>query len=171
MLSRLVTGLCVTVALATWTPAIVRAGEFTCTPSAIHAKAAYVVNVWNWLNSSASDNASADVFTAKLAKIWDGNGDCDGDEDMSNFSRQTQMDLLRTHFYGDMMTVAFSIGAKDYSRARQHMDDWLQADALIRNDKTSVDRALVADDQSNRGKMLSFDKQLSSLGYRTKPRP
>lgn len=144
------------------------ASDFVCTQAAIHAKAQYVQSFWEWLNSPASDNSSAQVMQAKLDKLWDGRGDCNGDESMSGFSHQTQMDLLKTHFYGDMMTVAFNIGAKRYDIARRHMDDWFEADKLIRTNRDGMDDQLVADDSRHRSEMLAFNGKLLKAGFKTK---
>lgn len=149
-------------------PFAVSAGSaFTCTPSAIHAKSQFVVSTWNWLNNSSSDNATGDQFRGKIDRIWDGNGDCSGDEDMSKFSATTQMELLKIHFYGDMMTVAFAIGAKEYTRARQHMDDWFEADKLIQSNKAGMESAVLADDARYRDQMAGYSSKLAKLGYKS----
>lgn len=151
------------VAVVAMPPAAAQA--FTCTPGAIHAKAQYVLDMWKWLESSASDDAAASVYQAKLTKVWDGSGDCSGDEDMSKFSGRTQVELVQIHFYGDMMTVPFAIGSKDYKTARAHMDDWLDADALIRKNKNGFTDQIVADDARERDEMMKFDARLTKLGY------
>ena len=144
------------------------ARAFTCTPDAIAKKAAYTMSVWNWLNSSESDSAPPKVFSAKIDRIWDGNGDCSGDEDLSTFNHRTQVDLVLTHFYGDMMTVAFAVGAKQYDIARRHYDDWVEADKLIRSNPENFPDSMVADDTRQRGRMLEFNAQLKKLGYAPK---
>jgi hypothetical protein len=140
-------------------------GGFVCTPAAIHAKTQYTLGVWSWLNSSASDSASGNLMRAKLEKIWDGNGDCSGDADTGNLPRSAQVDLLTTHFYGDMMAVAFNIGAKTFKPARLHMNDWLEADKLIRGNPEGLGDQLVADDTRNRVQMMGFNTKLAKLGY------
>jgi hypothetical protein len=150
--------------METFTRVLALVTAMTCTPDAIHAKAQYVQSVWGWINAPASDNASPDAIAAKLEKIWDGNGDCDA-ADASALPRRSRVELVYTHFYGGMMTVAFTMGARQYVTARRRLDDWLQADALIRANPGDFPAAIVSDDRNNRTRMLQFDDQLTKLGY------
>ena len=141
------------------------AGTFVCNAGAIHAKAQFVKSVWAWLNSSTSDNASGQEFAAKIHKIWDGNGDCSDSSSVNKLDGRSQADLVTTHFYGDMMSVAFYLGAKDYKTARLHMDDWFQAERLIKQNRGSFDGSLIADYNKNRGDMMTYNGRLTKVGY------
>lgn len=143
-----------------------RAGDFVCTPDAIHAKSVYTKALWKRLED---DKIKDDDIPAALDKLWDGNGDCNGDEDgFKSFSFSTLSELVQTHYLGDMMSATFDDGLKQYGAARKHLDDFWDAEGFVQEHADRMPSSFMAEDNEIVGMMKKLDAKLTKLGYGTK---
>ncbi|GAC1389147.1 MAG: hypothetical protein NVSMB31_04680 [Vulcanimicrobiaceae bacterium] len=157
--------LAIGVGFLAWSAHPALAADYTCTPEAIHQKFAFTKQLWNKLEN---DKVSGDQLTAGLDKIWDGSGDCSGDEDMSKFSFTTLSELVRTHYLGDMMSSTFDDGIKQYAVARQRLDDFWQAEDFVKENAAQMPSEFMAEDTEIVKQMHKLDSKLTQLGYTTK---
>lgn len=143
-----------------------RAGDYVCTASAIHAKSAFTKHLWNRLENNKISDAEV---TPAIDKVWDGRGDCSGEEPtMSTFSFTTISELVQTHYLGDMMSAEFADGMKQYALARKHLDDFWEAEDFVQSHADRMPRSFMAEDGEIVNLMKQLDTKLTKLGYGSK---
>ncbi len=140
-----------------------KAADYVCTPEAIHQKFIFTTNLWTQV-----ENNKTAALLAGLDKIWDGNGDCGGNDDVSKFSFVTLSELIRIHYLGDFMSGLFDTEIKQYAVARQRVDDFWQAEDFVQQNATRLPSQFMAEDTEIVKQMRALDRKLTTLGYSSK---
>lgn len=145
-----------------------QATTYVCSPKAIADKNAYVVaRFQDFLNHKYTNQGT---FGPVLAKIWDGNGDCDTTGDaVGKLPPASQIQLMAMHYYGDVMSSMTLFPAKRYDEARTHMDDFLALhDVIMGPYKDGFPASFKAQDIDIFPQMKDVDKQLTKMGHKAK---
>ncbi len=146
--------------------AAAQATTYDCTPKAIAAKSAYVMATFP--DFIAGKYANKGTFGPVLSKIWDGKGDCDPNGDaLGKLAPEAQLSLIKTHYYGDIMSVSALVAAKDMKSARTHMDDFNGVHGVIVGPmKQYFAGSFMTQDKDMLKAMKSFDSDITKAGYK-----
>jgi len=144
------------------------AKAYKCEPAAINAKKDYVVAQFQ--QYVAGKYKGKGTLGPVLAKIWDGNGDCDTSGDAtSKLPQDAVLNLVLLHYYGDMMTVSAEVGAGQMADARPYLDDYKTVHGLIvGNMKAAFNGDFFKQDKEMTSAMRDYDAQIAKAGFKTK---
>ena len=145
------------------------ATTFVCKPDAIQAKGNFVTKTF--VDFSAGKYANKGTFGPVIAKIWDGNGDCDTNgNDVSKLPQISQIQLMAMHYYGDVMSSIALYQDKQYKPARVHMDDFLALhDVIVGPMKDGFPASFMAQDKDILPQMKTINAQLTKAGFKPAP--
>ena len=146
--------------------ATAQAATYDCTPKAIATKSAFVTNTFK--DFVAGKWTGKGTFGPVLGKIWDGKGDCDTNGDsVGKLPPEAQLNVIKTHYYGDIMSISVHMGAKDYKEARGYMDDFNGVHgAIVGPMKSYFAGSFMTQDKDFASEMKSVDGQLTKLGFK-----
>lgn len=142
--------------------------SYVCQPDAVQAKKDYVVSQFK--DYIGGKYRKIGGFEKVLAKVWDGKGDCDPNTDSgSKLPQDALLNLVLTHYYGDIMTVSAYVAAGRATDVRDHMDDYKQVHGLISNQlRKSFDDSFFKEDKDLNSAMRDYDAQITKAGAKTK---
>ena len=149
--------------------AAAQATTYDCTPKAIAAKSAYVMATFpDYIGGKYTNKGT---FGTVMSKIWDGKGDCDPSGDaLAKLPPEAQLHLIKTHYYGDMMSVSALVAAKDMKSARTYMDDFNGVHGVIVGPmKQYFAGSFMTQDKDIAKAMKSFDSDITKAGYKPAP--
>ena len=155
--------------IVTNTPVAASAGTaYVCQADAVKLKKDYVVSQFKDYIGGKYKNTGG--FEKVLTKVWDGKGDCDPNTDAgSKLPPEALLNLVLTHYYGDIMTVSAYVAAGKVTDVRNQMDDYKQVHSLITNQlKKSFDDSFFKEDKNINSTMRDYDTQITKAGAKTK---